>query len=115
MGSESHKLLQKDSAGDLSRSSHSAMGLSCCLSRPRFSEPQHLAMLFLVSCRISWAATRAELAAAVPVPAVLCWWLQMWPLWLSYSGCCCRDLRSLLFPSQGLWLRSCLRVQSRSC
>lgn len=58
------------------------MGLSCHLGRPRFSEPHHLAMLFLVLCQDLVGTRRAELTAAVLVPAVLSRWPQMWPLWL---------------------------------
>lgn len=87
MCSESHKLLQKDSVGDLCHSSHSAMGLSCCLSRPHVSKPQHLAVLFLASildlmgsksragsCSPS-ASCPLPLAADVAVVAKLLWLL----------------------------------------
>lgn len=71
-------------------------------------------MLFLVLCQDLVGTRRAELTTAVPVPAILSHWLQMWLLWLDYTGCCFSDLRSILFPSQKQWLRSWLRVQSRS-
>lgn len=57
-------------------------------------------MLFLVLCQDLVGTRRAELTAAVPMPAVLSLWPQMWLLGLGYTGCCCGDQRSLLFPSQ---------------
>lgn len=95
----SRGLWEPQDAAETSHSSQSAMGLTCHLGRPRFSKPQHLSMLFLVLCLDLVGTRRAELTAAVPVPAVLSLWLQMWPLWLGYIGSYCRDLRSLLFPS----------------